>query len=90
MRAKLIIVGSYDFSLYAVDTKSGEVAWKVETENFINGTPAVTANGEIIFGGCDALLHVVSAKDGKELRKISAEAYIPGSTATDGSMASRI
>ena len=84
--ATWILVGSYDFNLYALNTE-GKQQWKVETENFINSTPAVTPEGFALFGGCDALLHVVSLKDRKEVRNIAAEAYIPGSAAADGRMA---
>jgi outer membrane protein assembly factor BamB len=84
--AKWILVGSYDFSVYCLDALTGKVIWKLETENFINGTPTVSSNGETVFGGCDAILHVVSLKDGKEIRQIEAEAYIPGSAASDGQM----
>jgi eukaryotic-like serine/threonine-protein kinase len=84
--AKWVLVGSYDFSFYALDAASGKQQWKVETENFINSTPAVTADGFALFGGCDSLLHVVSLKERKEVRAIEAEAYIPGSAAADGRM----
>ena len=56
----------------------------METENYINGTPAITAAGEVIFGGCDAFIHVVSVKEKKELRKFESGAYIAGSAAVDG------
>ena len=58
--------------------------WTVETENYINGTPAITKAGEVIFGGCDAFIHVVSVKERKELRKFESGAYIAGSAAVDG------
>ncbi len=82
---KWILVGSYDFSFYAIDT-DGKQVWKVETENFINSTPSVTASGFAIFGGCDAQMHVVSLKEQKEIRKLDAEAYVPASAAAAGNM----
>lgn len=85
--AKWVLVGSYDFKFYALDAATGKELWKIETENFINSTPAVTADGRALFGGCDALIHVVSLKERKEVRKIEAGAYIPGSAATDGRIA---
>ncbi len=84
--AKWVLVGSYDFTMYCLEAVSGKVVWKLETENFINGTPALTGKGETVFGGCDEILHVVTVKDGKEVRKIEAGAYIPGSAAADGAM----
>ena len=83
---KWILVGSYDFSFYALDATSGKQIWKVETENFINSTPSVTADGFALFGGCDAQMHVVSLKEQKEVRKLDAEAYVPASAAAVGSM----
>ena len=84
---KWLLVGSYDFSFYALDTSTGKQLWKVTTENFINSTPAITADGLALFGGCDALMHVVSLKEQKEIRTLNAEAYVPGSAAVDGKMA---
>ena len=81
---KWILVGSYDFSFYALDAATGKQLWKVETENFINSTPTITAGGLALFGGCDAQMHVVSLKEQKEIRKLDAEAYIPGSAAAIG------
>jgi eukaryotic-like serine/threonine-protein kinase len=84
---KWVLVGSYDFSFYAVDAATGKQVWKVETENFINSTPAITADGLALFGGCDALVHVVSLKEQKEIRTLDAEAYVGASAAVDGRMA---
>ena len=84
---KWVLVGSYDFSFYAIDTATGKQVWKVETENYINSTPAITTDGLALFGGCDALMHVVSLKEQKHVRKLDAEAYVPGSAAVDGKMA---
>jgi outer membrane protein assembly factor BamB len=79
-----IIVGSYDMLLHCIDAATGKMLWTVETENYINGTPAITKAGEVIFGGCDAFIHVVSVKERKELRKFESGAYIAGSAAVDG------
>jgi len=81
-----IIVGSYDMLLHCIDAATGKMLWTVETENYINGTPAITTAGEVIFGGCDAFIHVVSVKERKELRKFESGAYIAGSAAVDGGM----
>jgi eukaryotic-like serine/threonine-protein kinase len=81
-----IIVGSYDMLLHCVDAGTGKMIWTTETENYINGTPAITPAGEVIFGGCDAFLHVVSVKERKEVRKFESGAYIAGSAALDDSV----
>ncbi len=77
-----ILVGSYDTSLHCVDAATGEKIWAHSTDNYINGSPALTPDGEIIFGGCDSFIHVLALKDGAELRQIESEAYIASSVAT--------
>ena len=76
-----ILVGSYDSNLHCVDAATGKAVWKHATDNYINGSPAVTPAGEIIFGGCDSFIHVLQLADGKELRQIESEAYIASSVA---------
>ena len=82
-----ILFGSYDSSLHCVDASSGKLVWTCNTDNYINGTPALLPRGEIIFGGCDALLRIVALKDGTQLRQIEADAYVASSVAIaeDGS-----
>ena len=75
-----LIVGSYDFKLYAFDPVTGKKKWDYETSNYINGSPAVFS-GRTAFGGCDALLHVIDLNAGKKQKQIDAEAYIIGSAA---------
>ena len=57
-------MGSYDGLLYALSADRGKLLWSYQTENFINGAPAITGN-LAVFGGCDARLHLVSALDGR-------------------------
>jgi eukaryotic-like serine/threonine-protein kinase len=81
-----LIFGSYDMFLHVVDAATGKVIFTIETENYINGTPAISTDGEAVFGGCDAYVHIVSLKERKEVRKSESEAYIAGSVALDGGM----
>jgi outer membrane protein assembly factor BamB len=67
-----------------VDTADGTLRWKFETQNFINGVPAVSGE-RIVFGGCDGFLHVVQAETGTELQQIDIGSYVPGSVAIEGS-----
>jgi outer membrane protein assembly factor BamB len=80
-----LVFGSYDMLLHVVDAATGKEVFNVETENYINGTPAISKDGEAVFGGCDAYVRVVSLKERKEVRKSESEAYIAGSVALDGS-----
>jgi len=74
------LFGSYDNFLYAVDTKSGELVWKVETESYVHATPAV-ANGIVYAAGCDGFLRAVRASDGREVGKLALGGYAAASPA---------
>lgn len=65
---KRIVVGSYDACVYCLDD-NGKKLWVYETDNYVNGTPAIH-NGNMIFGGCDAGLHVVNVETGERVSKI--------------------
>jgi eukaryotic-like serine/threonine-protein kinase len=79
-----LVFGSYDMLLHVLDATTAKEVFNVETENYINGTPAISRDGEVVFGGCDAYVRVVSLKERKEMRKSESEAYIAGSVALDG------
>lgn len=83
---KVIVVGSYDACLYCFDPKDGKELWKYETDNYVNGTPAVTEDGAVVFGGCDAILHLVSVATGESVAQIplGSECHVAGSVATSG------
>ena len=77
-----ILVGSYDCHLHGLDAATGEVVFRHETGNYINGTVAL-AGEQAIFGGCDAVLHLVSAKDGTSVRQVplGGDRHVAGSVA---------
>jgi outer membrane protein assembly factor BamB len=81
-----IVFGSYDYYLHSVDPATGELLWKVETMNYVNGTPAVS-NNNIVFGGCDGMLRITDAYTGKEKEAIEIGTYIAASPALSGSRA---
>ena len=56
--------------------------WEYESENYINGSPALT-DGRTMFGGCDALLHVIDITKGEREKVIDANSYIIGGVAAD-------
>ncbi len=78
--APSILFGSYDFSLHCLDSQTGRRTWAYKTENFINGTAAVSGNTAIA-GGCDGMLHVVSTETGEATNVIPVGGYIAGSPA---------
>jgi outer membrane protein assembly factor BamB len=63
-----------------VNSTDGKAVWTYETDNYINGSPAVD-DKKTVFGGCDAMIHVVSLLDGSEILQIDSEAYIAASAA---------
>lgn len=65
----LILIGSYDANLYAINLKDGSKVWNVETGNYVNGSAAVV-DGMTTFGGCDGFVYFINAADGKEAGKV--------------------
>jgi len=83
--AEVVVIGSYDYYLHGIDAKTGLGRWKYESDNFINGTPAV-AEGVAVFGGCDGLLHQVNIADGTLKDRRTVATYVAGSVAVDGNL----
>ena len=80
-------MNGYDGTTRVLDAADGQLVWSYQTDNYINGAPAVVDGRWLVFGGCDALLHVVNLADGQRVHTIDANAYIPASIATFGTMA---
>ncbi len=43
--SRCLVVGSYDQFLYCLSPRDGAVVWKVETDGYVHGSPAVAADG---------------------------------------------
>lgn len=82
---EIILFGSYDYFLYALDANLGEVLWKYESDNFINGAPACF-DGNVVFGGCDGFIHVVDIESGELIKKVEVATYVAGSPAMKDSL----
>lgn len=82
-----LLLNGYDGTTRVLHAADGKLVWSYQTDNYINGAPAVVDGRFLVFGGCDALLHVVNLADGKRVHAIDANAYIPASIATFGTMA---
>ena len=65
----LVLIGSYDGNLYALDAASGKLKWKVETDGPVHATPAIH-NGVAYIAGCDEHFRAIRIADGRELFKI--------------------
>ena len=60
----LLLIGSYDNNLYALNAADGKFQWKYPTDGGIVSRPAVL-EGNVYFGSEDKRLHVVSIRSGK-------------------------
>ncbi len=78
-----LLFGSYDAFVYCVSPKDGTVVWKVETEGYVHGTPAVS-DGRAISSGCDGYLRLLDAATGEEVHKVPAGGYVAASPAATG------
>ena len=68
----VVYFGSNDTHLYAVDTASGDLRWRFETEDPVRSSPAV-AGGVVYFGGSDdGHLYALNATNGELLWKYEA------------------
>jgi eukaryotic-like serine/threonine-protein kinase len=74
-----LIISSYDYFIYCLDLDSGQLIWKFETGNYINGSPTVFKN-QIMFAGCDGVFRILSA-EGEQIKEINIDVYIASSTA---------
>jgi eukaryotic-like serine/threonine-protein kinase len=62
---QVLLGGSYDFNLYALNPTTGDFIWKYATEGGIVSKPALH-EGQIFFGSEDKNLHVVHVRSGKQ------------------------
>jgi len=76
-----LLVAGNDGALRCLRTTDGSEVWIYQTDNYINGSPAMLDDQRVIFGGCDALLHVLNVADGTAEERYETTAYIPSSVA---------
>lgn len=63
---RLVLIGSRDKHLHAIDRKTGEGVWKFRTGGRIEGAPIVFADG-VLFGSADGRLYAANLANGTEL-----------------------
>jgi outer membrane protein assembly factor BamB len=81
-----VLIGSYDTHLYALESKTGKVRWKLKTNGQVHATPTVV-NGTIYFGGCDEQFRAVRLTDGKVLLEVPLDGNTGSSAIVDGTRA---
>lgn len=76
-----VFIGSVDEQLYAI-TPKGKKLWSFKTDGEVRSTPAVSADGSLVFvGSVDGNLYAVSATDGELKWKLDFGGPIYGSVA---------
>ncbi len=66
---RLVLIGSRDKHLHAIDRKTGANVWKFPTGGRIEGSPVVFADA-VVFGSSDGRLYAASLSAGAELWQI--------------------
>ena len=61
----LVIGGTFDNALFALDASSGEEVWRFEVGGLVRSSPAVV-DGVAYFGADDNLFYAVNIEDGSE------------------------
>ena len=82
----LVLIGSYDTNLYALDAKTGKQRWVVKTEGQVHATPTVV-NGTVYFGGCDEFFRGVRLTDGRVVLQVRLDANTGSSAVIEGTRA---
>jgi outer membrane protein assembly factor BamB len=77
-----IYAGSADGSFYALASTSGDIAWKVETQDVVHGRALIT-DGAVYFGSDDGALRAVDPVHGDLMWKYQAVGKIVGQPAVD-------
>src|SRR5476649_1719851 len=78
----LVITGSRDRKVYALDRKTGNEAWSFVTEGMVDASPVVV--GDKVYIGClstTAEFYVFDLETGKKLQELSFDSAVSGSVA---------
>jgi len=76
LAGSLVLMGSGDGNLYAVDAASGRLAWKAATGGGVDSSPAV-AGGAVFFGSRDGKVYAVDLATGAPRWSVSLGADLP-------------
>ena len=66
---RLVLIGSRDKNLHAIQRATGQVAWKFKTGGRVEGSPIVFTDG-VLFGSADGRLYAASLDTGAELWRL--------------------
>ena len=79
---KLIVVGSQDKRVYALDRQFGKEKWNFVTDGMVDGSPVIV--GERVYVGClsnDGNFYVLDLKTGRKVQEINLDSAVTGSPA---------
>jgi outer membrane protein assembly factor BamB len=77
---KLVIVGSQDSIVYAINRENGKQAWSFKTGGKVDSSPVI-AGDRIYVGSVDKCLYVIDLEKGTQIQKIKLDGKIAGSPA---------
>jgi outer membrane protein assembly factor BamB len=80
---RLVLIGSRDKHLHAINRKTGEAVWKFQTGGRVEGSPIVFADG-VVFGSTDGRLYAASLEGGTELWQLELGESLVASPAFGG------
>jgi eukaryotic-like serine/threonine-protein kinase len=80
---RLVLIGSRDKHLHAIDRKTGEAVWKFQTGGRVEGSPLVFADG-VVFGSTDGRLYGAGLAAGAELWQLELGESLVASPAFGG------
>jgi len=72
----LVYFGSLNFNVYALDARSGKLAWKFKTEGIVMESSPVFWRDRIFVGSFDYNMYALDAKTGRMLWKFKTEGEI--------------
>lgn len=81
----LIVAGSRDKKVYALDRKTGKEVWSLTTEGMVDASPVVV--GQRVYVGClsnGGEFYVLDLKTGKKLQVLELDSAVSGSVAVAG------
>jgi outer membrane protein assembly factor BamB len=78
----LVVAGSRDKKVYAIDARTGEEKWNFETDGQVDASPVIV--GDRVYVGClsnDGFFYVLDLKSGKKLQELNLDSAVGGSVA---------
>jgi outer membrane protein assembly factor BamB len=79
----LVIIGSRDKRIYALDRTTGKEVWYFATDGKVDSSPVV-AGTRVYFGSQDGNLYVLELASGKEVQRLKLDGPISASPAVGG------